>query len=126
MSDQHAEDDGDQYLDIKVAVPGARGRDDGAGFDVDRHDLPLHPPAKTLALALASGRLCARDAPMSATLVSNLGWYPGSWRGRPARQMPTYANQGQLNAVERRLAAAAPVIAMEDGARLRRAMADLA
>ena len=30
---------------------------------------------------------------MSATLVSNLGWYPASWRGHPVRQMPAYADE---------------------------------
>jgi 3-deoxy-7-phosphoheptulonate synthase len=63
---------------------------------------------------------------MSATLVSNLGWYPASWRSRPARQMPVYADQGRLKGVEDRLASAAPVIAIEDAARLRTRMADLA
>jgi 3-deoxy-7-phosphoheptulonate synthase len=63
---------------------------------------------------------------MSATLVSNLGWYPASWRGRPARQMPAYPDDAQLSAVEARLAGAAPVITIEDAARLREAMAGLA
>lgn len=63
---------------------------------------------------------------MSATLVSNLGWYPASWRSRPARQMPVYADQGRLNGVEDRLAGAAPVIAIEDAAQLRAQMASLA
>ncbi len=63
---------------------------------------------------------------MSATLVSNLGWFPASWRGRPARQMPTYADEKLLSAVEARLSGAAPVVDHEDAARLRAVMAELA
>jgi 3-deoxy-7-phosphoheptulonate synthase len=63
---------------------------------------------------------------MSATLVSRDGWYPTSWRSHPARQMPTYDNEALLRLVEDRLADAAPVIRIEDAARLRAAMAELA
>ena len=38
-------------------------------------------------------------AAMSATLVSNLGWYPASWRRFPASQMPSYPDAGQLIAI---------------------------
>jgi 3-deoxy-7-phosphoheptulonate synthase len=63
---------------------------------------------------------------MSATLVSNLGWYPASWRGHPARQMPSYADEGALRSIEARLEVAAPVIRIEDAARLRELTAGLA
>src|SRR5688572_10837147 len=63
---------------------------------------------------------------MNATLVSAEGWFPASWRSFPARQMPSYADPLLLRAVEGRLANAAPVIAIEDAARLRAAMAELA
>jgi len=63
---------------------------------------------------------------MSATLVSNSGWYPASWRARPARQMPPYDDAVMLASVEERLAVAAPVIRIEDAARLRESMAELA
>lgn len=63
---------------------------------------------------------------MNATLVSADGWFPGSWRGHSACQMPTYADQALLNAVEARLADAAQVVAIHDAARLREAMAGLA
>jgi 3-deoxy-7-phosphoheptulonate synthase len=63
---------------------------------------------------------------MSATLVSNSGWFPASWRAHPARQMPDYADGALLNAVEARLASAAQVIQIDDAARLRAAMAELA
>ena len=63
---------------------------------------------------------------MNATLVTAEGWYPGSWRQHPARQMPVYADEGHLRSVETRLHGSAPVIAIQDAARLREAMADLA
>ena len=63
---------------------------------------------------------------MSATLVSNDGWFPASWRARPARQMPDYADDAALISVESRLSSAAPVVRSEDSARLRDAMALLA
>ena len=63
---------------------------------------------------------------MSATLVSNDGWFPASWRAYPARQMPDYVDQAALTAVEARLSSAAPVVRNEDSARLRDATAELA
>ncbi len=62
---------------------------------------------------------------MSATLVSDSGWFPASWRGHPARQMPAYADEALLNAVEARLARAASVVPIAEAARLRDAMAEL-
>jgi 3-deoxy-7-phosphoheptulonate synthase len=63
---------------------------------------------------------------MSATLVSNLGWFPASWRRFPASQMPSYADPSQLNSIETRLHGAAPVISIEDALQLRQATAGLA
>ena len=63
---------------------------------------------------------------MSATLVSNLGWYPASWRRFPASQMPSYPDPLQLNAIEARLHGASPVVAIDDAQSLRKAMASLA
>ncbi len=63
---------------------------------------------------------------MNATLVSNDGWFPGSWRARPARQMPAYDDQTTLRSIEARLSDAAPVIQSQDASRLRGVMADLA
>ena len=62
---------------------------------------------------------------MNATLVTAEGWYPGSWRQHPARQMPVYADETHLRAVESRLHGAAPVVAIQDAVKLREAMADL-
>ena len=39
-------------------------------------------------------------------LVQPDGWYPASWRRRPARQMPAYADEDAVRAVEARLAQA--------------------
>jgi 3-deoxy-7-phosphoheptulonate synthase len=63
---------------------------------------------------------------MSATLVSNDGWFPASWRACPARQMPDYGDKAALASVEGRLANAAAVVRSEDSARLRQAIATLA
>ena len=63
---------------------------------------------------------------MSATLVSNLGWFPGSWRRFPASQMPSYPDPSQLNSIEARLHLASPVIAIDDALLLRQAMTGLA
>jgi 3-deoxy-7-phosphoheptulonate synthase len=63
---------------------------------------------------------------MSATLVSNDGWFPASWRSRLARQMPDYGDGAALRAVEARLAAASPVVRSDDSAELRDWIARLA
>jgi 3-deoxy-7-phosphoheptulonate synthase len=63
---------------------------------------------------------------MSATLVSNDGWFPASWRSHLARQMPDYGDGAALRAVEARLAAASPVVRSEDSAELRDWIARLA
>lgn len=63
---------------------------------------------------------------MTVTLVHPDGWYPASWRRRPARQMPAYTDADALRGVETRLAGAAPVVQIEEAARLRSAMARLA
>jgi len=63
---------------------------------------------------------------MSATLVSNDGWFTSSWRSHPARQMPAYSEGSILASVEARLGNAAPVVRSEDSARLRESMAKLA
>jgi 3-deoxy-7-phosphoheptulonate synthase len=63
---------------------------------------------------------------MNATLVTNLGWYPAVWRAFPVRQLPAYADEDAVRAVEARLEGAAPVIRIEDALRLREKMAALA
>jgi 3-deoxy-7-phosphoheptulonate synthase len=63
---------------------------------------------------------------MKATLVSRDGWYSASWRSRPARQMPAYADQDLMRAVEARLSAVAPVVDTRDSILLRSKMAEVA
>jgi 3-deoxy-7-phosphoheptulonate synthase len=53
-------------------------------------------------------------------------WTPASWRSRPARQLPDYDDRDALDAVEERLRHAAPVVAIDDCRRLRRAVERLA
>ena len=60
---------------------------------------------------------------MNATLVSNDGWFPAGWRAYPARQMPAYGDETALRSVEGRLCGAAPVVSIEDSARLRGSVA---
>ena len=55
-----------------------------------------------------------------------LYWCPANWRHHPARQLPAYGDAARLAAVEARLGAATPVVAIEDCQRLRSAMADIA
>jgi len=63
---------------------------------------------------------------MNATLVSNDGWFPASWRSYLARQMPSYADEAAVRSVEARLAGAAPVVQIGEAARLREAVVELA
>lgn len=63
---------------------------------------------------------------MNATLVSNDGWFPASWRAYPARQIPAYSDEAAVRSVEARLSGAAPVTFIEDSARLRETLAQLA
>jgi 3-deoxy-7-phosphoheptulonate synthase len=53
-------------------------------------------------------------------------WSPASWRERPARQMPVYADAAALADAERRLAAAPPLIFAGEGAALRARLAAVA
>ena len=125
MADGDAEQDGDQDLDVEVAVPRPGGGNGRVFVEADRHALPLRRQQNSSALALASGEPCARAAAMNATLVSNDGWFPASWRGHPARQMPAYADEGAVRSIEARLAGAA-LCADRGSVRLRDAMAELA
>ena len=63
---------------------------------------------------------------MSVTPTPAATWSPSSWRSKPARQLPRYADQAALTAVEARLAHAAPVASIEECQRLCEATARLA
>ena len=53
-------------------------------------------------------------------------WTPGSWRLRPAAQMPDYPDVERLRAVEHRLAAAPPLVFAGEVATLRKHLAEVA
>ena len=55
---------------------------------------------------------------MSATLVHPDGWYPSSWRRRPARQLHVYADR--MRSPGERVLRRPPVVDFEDAAGLRR------
>ncbi|TVU31654.1 hypothetical protein EJB05_23350, partial [Eragrostis curvula] len=55
----------------------------------------------------------ARTKPRRATVMRAAaagGWAPGSWRARPARQIPEYPDPAALEAAERALAAFPPLV----------------
>ena len=53
-------------------------------------------------------------------------WTPDSWRAKPIKQMPTYADREKLAAVEQRLASYPPLVFAGEARRLRAALADVA
>lgn len=53
-------------------------------------------------------------------------WTPGSWRSRPATQLPIYPDAGALARVEERLAAGSALIRIADAARLKMQLAEVA
>ena len=53
-------------------------------------------------------------------------WSPGSWRDRPAQQLPEYPDAGALARVERRLGASAPLVDVAEIIHLRAALARVA
>jgi 3-deoxy-7-phosphoheptulonate synthase len=63
---------------------------------------------------------------MNAPPFPHHEWTPSSWRARPARQLPDYADQDALEAVEQRLSHAPPVVSIADCRRLRDCVARLA
>lgn len=53
-------------------------------------------------------------------------WHPGSWRGRPAAQMPLYADPQALLTAERALSQAAAVAPIEESEALKRQLGEAA
>ena len=53
-------------------------------------------------------------------------WSPGSWRYRPAHQLPEYLDAGALARVERRLSGSAPLVGVAEIIHLRAALARVA
>ena len=53
-------------------------------------------------------------------------WMPDGWRGRPAQQMPVYADAAALEAVERQLAGFPPLVFAGEARKLKRGLAKVA
>lgn len=70
-----------------------------------------------------AGRVGA-DAAVRLADTSSSRWNPSSWRTREARQQPDYLDIAQLDRVERRLAARAPLVELQDIDALRARLAD--
>jgi 3-deoxy-7-phosphoheptulonate synthase len=58
--------------------------------------------------------------------MSGTQWHPGSWRSRPAAQMPLYADPDALCSAERALSQAAPVAPIGESECLKRLLAEAA
>ncbi len=56
----------------------------------------------------------------------NVEWHPGSWRTRPAAQMPLYADPQALLDAERALSQAAPIAPIGESEELKRQLAEAA
>ncbi|WWT74727.1 3-deoxy-7-phosphoheptulonate synthase [Lautropia mirabilis] len=63
---------------------------------------------------------------MSAAAGGISSWSPESWRTHPARQMPTYPDQGRLDAVCGQLRAFPPLIFAGEVQALRAQLAEVA
>lgn len=62
------------------------------------------------------------DRPQPVNLPAD--WAPGSWRGRPAVQQPTYPNADELAGVQRELAALPPLVTSWEILSLKRYLAE--
>jgi 3-deoxy-7-phosphoheptulonate synthase len=74
-------------------------------------------------IAAAVGRV-APEACWGHPSGDEPAWSPGSWRRRKALQMPLYADVAAISAVEAELSNAAPVVAIDEAAELKEALAD--
>jgi 3-deoxy-7-phosphoheptulonate synthase len=61
-----------------------------------------------------------------ARLVMSTTWSPGSWRGKPIRQVPTYPDDAALAEVEAQLAGYPPLVFAGEARRLKDQLADVA
>ena len=53
-------------------------------------------------------------------------WLPDSWRSKPAAHLPEYANQEELQAVEKKLRKYPPLVFAEEALRLKKSLGDVA
>ncbi|WP_205481332.1 3-deoxy-7-phosphoheptulonate synthase [Sphingomonas arenae] len=58
--------------------------------------------------------------------MSSVDWHPGSWRDKPAAQLPLYADPDALLAAERSLSQAAPIAPIGESEELKRQLAEAA
>ncbi|MFY9287973.1 MAG: 3-deoxy-7-phosphoheptulonate synthase, partial [Alphaproteobacteria bacterium] len=58
--------------------------------------------------------------------MTTQNWSPNSWRSKTAKQMPTYADQNVLRAVETRLAKLPPLVFAGEARRLKKKLAKVA
>lgn len=58
--------------------------------------------------------------------MAQLGWHPGSWRGRPAAQMPLYGDAQALLSAGRALSQAAPIARIDEIEELKGRLAEAA
>lgn len=63
------------------------------------------------------------ETPKNTAPTSHEGWTIGSWRSRPVRQMPSYADQQALEAVEARLSKYPPLVFAGEARRLKSRLA---
>jgi 3-deoxy-7-phosphoheptulonate synthase len=77
------------------------------------------------AIARLAGRVGQEAVPTSAD-DRRAPWRPSSWRAHEARQQPSYRDPAELDRVERRLAARAPLVELNDIDALKRQLAKAA
>jgi 3-deoxy-7-phosphoheptulonate synthase len=58
--------------------------------------------------------------------MTKQNWTPETWRAKPAKQMPVYADEDQLRAVEARLAKLPPLVFAGEARRLKKKLAKVA
>jgi 3-deoxy-7-phosphoheptulonate synthase len=61
-----------------------------------------------------------------AAAAATSGWEPGSWRARPARQIPEYPDAAALEGAERELASFPPLVFAGEARHLEERLADAA
>nr|WP_294850701.1 3-deoxy-7-phosphoheptulonate synthase [uncultured Sphingomonas sp.] len=72
------------------------------------------------------GWLVGRVDQVSPSTACAPRWAPSSWRSRPTLQQPDYPNRRELQRVERRLSARAPLVELNDIDALRRQLGEVA
>lgn len=108
---------------------------EGRAVAVLRQPLPPLEPEMTIVravrddngveVAVAVGRLAPEEA-LTAEMEELTPWSPESWRGRKAMQMPIYPEPQRLDEVERELARAPQVVAIDEAMALKRELAEAA